>query len=153
MSLLLALLLSAQVQVPWLQVREPSGCTIARAERVTIAQLHGEWEKLHARCVAVRGIWFGRALYRDGAAARVRGAEHDEASAARRVGLYGSVAIERGTRVAAAYVAVGMLYDCAALRQGQDFVGGYCHNNVGGPILAVTEMRRREWPTSLRAPW
>lgn len=144
MSLLLALALSAQAQarIPWLEVRPARSCTVASATRVTMAQLHGEWDRFHGRCVAVRGIWSGRALYRREAAARAPRAEYDDATALERVGLYGSVAIERGTSVPGAYVVAGLLYDCALLRNGGDFVGGYCHNNGEGPILAVTDMRR-----------
>lgn len=147
MSLLLALALSSLAREPWVQVRSPHRCTIASAERVTFAQLHREQERLRGRCIALRGIWSGRALYRRAAGARAQRAEHDDATRGDRVGLYGSAAIERGARRPDSYVAIGLLMDCAALREGDDAVPGYCHNNLEGPFLAVTELHRRQWPT------
>ena len=151
MSLLLALAF-AQAERPTIEVRQPSSCTIARAERVTFPQLHRDLERLHGRCVALRGIWSRRALYNGEAVSRGPRAEYDAANAADRVGLYGSIAIERGTREPDAYLAVGLLRDCAALWDGTDAVGGYCHNNPRGPFLLVTDLRRRHWPT-IRGPW
>jgi hypothetical protein len=152
MSLLLALLLSAPAQEPILRALPPITCTVASAERVTFAQLHRDLDRLRGRCIAVRGIWAGRALYDGEEASRAPDAEQGEANAANRVGLYGSVAIERGARWPDAYLAVGLLRDCASFWQGQDTVPGYCHNNAEGPFLIVTDLRRRHWP-SIRGIW
>lgn len=150
MSLLLALLLAGQAEFPWLQVHPGRPCTVASAERVTFAQLRTGQDRLRGRCIAVRGIWAGRALYDGETASRAPRAESDAATASDRIGLYGSVAIERGTREPGAYIAVGLLYDCAVFA-GQE-VGGYCHFNLNGPILAVTRLYRRHWP-SPRGYW
>jgi hypothetical protein len=152
MSLLLALLVAAQTRDPWVRVHEPHNCRLARAERVSFADLHRDRARLNGRCVALRGIWSGRALFRDEAASRVPRAEYAEATRGDRIGLYGSIAVERGASRPDAYVAVGLLMDCRSLWEGQDFVPGYCHNNMDGPFLAVTALYRRRWPT-LRGIW
>ncbi len=152
MSLLLALLLSAPAREPILRALPPITCTIARAERVSFAQAHRDLPRLRGRCIAVRGIWVGRALYDGESASRRPRAEDDPATLASRIGLYGSLAIERGNSWPDAYIAVGLLRDCATYRQGEEAVRGYCHGNEEGPFLIVTELRRRHWPT-IRGLW
>lgn len=151
MSLLL-LAFAVQAQEPILRVLPPVTCTIARAERVSFADVHRDLARLRGRCVAVRGIWAGRALYDGESASRGPRAEEDPATLGSRIGLYGSLAIERGNSWPDAYVAVGLLRDCAIYRQGEEDVRGYCHSNEEGPFLIVTELRRRHWPT-IRNPW
>jgi hypothetical protein len=145
--LLLALALSAQAPAP-----DAYPCTIARAERVSFAEIHRDGARLQGRCIAVRGIWAGRALYDGEAASRAPRAESDAATLASRIGLAGSRAIERGARWPDAYVAVGVLLDCAMLPEPAGDAAGYCQINTAGPVMAVTELRRRHWPT-LRGIW
>lgn len=152
MSLLLALSLAAQAPEPVLRVLPPVTCTIASAERVSFAEVHRDLARLRGRCVAVRGVWAGRALYDGSAASRAPRAEVGRETLGSRIGLYGSRAIERGNSWPDAYVAVGLLRDCATFRRGEDAVPGYCHSNEEGPFLIVTELRRRTWPT-VRGVW
>jgi hypothetical protein len=144
MPLLLAFALAAQAQVPWFRVTPGQPCTIATAERVTFAQVQREATRLRHRCVAVRGIWSGRALYEGVAAARASRAPYDPATSHQPIGLYGSVAVERGRAEPDAWIIVGLLYDCTVF-EGRE-IGGYCHSGRSGPFLAVTDMRRRTWP-------
>lgn len=145
--LLLALALSAQAPA-----RDAYPCTIGRAERVSFADVHRDAARLQGRCIAVRGIWVGRALYDGEAASRVLQAETSAATLASRIGLAGSRAIEQGARWPDAYVAVGVLLDCAMLPEPAGDAAGYCQANSSGPVMAVTELRRRHWPT-LRGIW
>lgn len=151
MSLLL-LALATQAQGPIIRVLPPITCTIARAERVSFEQVHSDLPRLRGQCIAVRGIWAGRALYDGESAARAPHAEVDEATLTSRIGLYGSLAIERGDARPDAFVAVGLLRDCATFWGDEDTVLGYCHNNPEGPFLIVTELHRRHWPT-IRGLW
>jgi hypothetical protein len=144
MPLLLAFALSTQIESPIFRVSSSRPCTIASAERVTFEQVHREAGRLRHRCIAVRGIWSGRALYQGEAAARAAGST-SEATIRQRIGLSGNADVERGSDRPDAWIVVGLLYDCSAFA-GQRPVDGYCHSNRTGPFVAVTDLRRRSWP-------
>jgi hypothetical protein len=144
MPLLLAFALAAQTGAPIFRAQPARPCTIASAERVTFEQVRHEAARLRHRCIAVRGIWSGQALYQGAAAARASSAAYDPATSHQRIGLYGSVTIERGRAEPDAYIIVGLLYDCSVFARRE--IGGYCHSSPTGPFLAVTDMRRRNWP-------
>jgi hypothetical protein len=148
MSLLLVLAFAAQIRdtpVP------PPDCTIAVAARATLAQIHGNWPAWRERCVAVRGIWAGDALYRGEAAARDQHIVADPAARPDRIGILASGEVERRSSRPGDYVAVGLLVDCGAFGAGRNGLGGYCLNR-NGPVLLVADMYRRHWPT-IRNPW
>ena len=142
MSLLLALWLAAQIEV------SPASCTLARAERITFEAAVDQGPRLNRRCVALHGIWAGRALYRNMAQTRLAGAEIVAANARDRVGISAPDAITRRSPRPDSYLVVGILYDCSVF-EGEE-VFGYCHFHRRGPFIAVTYAFRRHWPT-LRA--
>jgi hypothetical protein len=129
----------SQIEIP------PSNCTLAQAERITLEMAIEEGERLNRRCVALRGIWSGRALYRDLAHARLERSEIAEGNAPYRIGLSAPDAIARRAAPSAHYLMVGILYDCSVF-DGEE-VYGYCHFHLRGPLLAVTHAYRDRWPT------
>ena len=120
---------------------DPATCNLETATRVDLRFLLDNRDRWYGRCVSVVGLWSGRAFYTEVRDAHPRGEAADD-SRDRRLGIYASEALARLARPAPrSYRAAGVLLSCECLWEGQLFVSGYCHNNLEGPILAVTQIR------------
>ena len=124
---------------------------MATAERIGFEAALETSAQRPRRCVALQGIWSGRALYRTTAQARRQGAEYVEENAPHRIGISAPDAILRRSPRPASYIVVGILCDCSVF-DGEEEAIGYCHNHLSGPLLAVTEAYRRRWPTAPERP-
>ena len=146
MSLLLALALAAQLHDASATLVPPPDCTMRVATRTTIEDIHGNWAIWRNRCVAVRGIWAGEALYRGESAARDRRIVADPAARPDRIGILAAGEVERRAWRPGDYLAVGLIVDCAEFRAARRGNDGFCLNR-NGPVLLVADMYRRSWPT------
>jgi hypothetical protein len=119
----------------------PETCNERVASKANLEELARNPERWIGRCVAVTGLWSGRALFATRYSARVRYPQSDETLVERRLGLYGLEKIADGYPDSPSrYVAVGVAGSCERLWQGSLMVMGYCHY-TGGAYLAVATMR------------
>jgi hypothetical protein len=146
MSLLLALAFAAQLHDASATPVPPPDCTMRVATRTTIEDIHGHWAAWRNRCVAVRGIWAGEALYRGETAARDRRIAADPAARPDRIGIVAAPALERRSWRPGDYLAGGLLVDCAEFGAARRGLDGFCLDR-NGPVLLVADMYRRSWPT------
>jgi hypothetical protein len=121
----------------------PETCNLGTAAKIDLEELFEHPRPLKGKCVAVRGYWFGRALFATREEARLKYSPSTAKLEGRRLGLYGrDDVISPLPERPMPRVAVGTLVLCEDLWEGSLMVMGYCHSN-GGPALAVAELKKR----------
>jgi hypothetical protein len=121
----------------------PSTCNLDVAKKVSLEALVRKPSAWTGKCIAVRGYWYGRALFDYQSDADRKYSQSSDEIDGHRVGIYARDEIlNAAPKHAALFIAVGIANECERLWNGSVMVMGYCHY-TGGPFIAVAEMRPR----------
>ena len=128
--------------IMWVAAR-PEACNIKSAKSVSLEAFVQKPDHWAGKCIAVRGYWYGRALFQTPSDARQKYSQSSDELDGQRVGIYGrEEVLKAAPKRPKPFIAVGIANTCQRLSAGAIMVMGYCHY-TGGPIIAVAEMRPR----------
>jgi hypothetical protein len=118
----------------------PKNCNVSVAKKLALETLMEQPDQWAGECVAVKGYWYGQALFSTPSDARQRYSYSSGKLDGRRVGIYGQEEILKAApRRPQSFVVVGIADTCERLHEGAIMVTGYCHY-TGGPMIAVAEL-------------
>jgi hypothetical protein len=128
--------------IMWVAARLDT-CNIKSARKVSLEAFVRKPDQWAGKCIAVRGYWYGRALFQSPADARQKPSQSSDELDGQRVGIYGrEEVLKSAPKHSRLFTAVGVANTCERLSEGAIMVMGYCHY-TGGPIIVVAEMRPR----------